>query len=566
MRFLAVACDYDGTIAHHGRVSAKTVAALERLKASGRKLLLVTGRQLEELFGIFPEVELFDVIVAENGPVVYAPASGDELVLAPPPPASFVETLRARGVQPLSTGRVVVATWRPHERTVLEVICEQELELQVIFNKGAVMVLPSGVNKGTGLLAGLRALELSPRNCVGFGDAENDHAFLSMCECSVAVANALGSLKASVDVVTNADHGDGVAELAEELLENELENRQALRRHDVPLGARADGSVVTLPVYGQSVLLTGLSGAGKSTATTAILERLSQRGYQWCLVDPEGDHEHTGGAVTVGGSDHAPDLVEALQLLENPEQRVVVNIMGVPLAERPRIFAKLFLQLLDMRARTGRPHWIVVEEAHHMLPEKWQPAPLVMPKHLKQMIYVTIHSQHLSRDVVSQLDVVVSVGKGAEESMRELAATISRTVVLSDRTAEFGEGLVWKLAEEQPELVTLARPRGEHLRHRRKYAAGELGPDLSFYFRGPAGKLKLRAHNLHMFTILADGVDDETWLHHLYAGDYAEWFQRAIKDDALATQAREIQKSGMPASESRLLIRRAIEQRYTGPI
>jgi hypothetical protein len=181
------------------------------------------------------------------------------------------------------------------------------------------------------------------------------------------------------------------------------------------------------------------------------------------------------------------------------------------------------------------------------------------------MILVTIHPQHISRDVLSQIDVAVGVGKGAEESMRELAAATARAMTFPQREARFGEGLVWKLDRGQPELITLARPRGEHLRHRRKYAAGELGPDMSFYFRGPAGKLKLRAHNLHMFTILADGVDDETWLHHLYAGDYAEWFQRAIKDDALAMQAREIQKSGMPASESRMLIRRAIEQRYTGP-
>ena len=48
----------------------------------------------------------------------------------------------------------------------------------MIFNKGAVMILPSGVNKATGLAAALEELGLSPHNVVGVGDAENDHAFL----------------------------------------------------------------------------------------------------------------------------------------------------------------------------------------------------------------------------------------------------------------------------------------------------------------------------------------------------------------------------------------------------
>lgn len=68
-------------------------------------------------------------------------------------------------------GRVIVATWEPHQTTVLEVIRELGLELHVIFNKGAVMILPSGVNKATGMAATLDELGLSPHNTVGIGDA-----------------------------------------------------------------------------------------------------------------------------------------------------------------------------------------------------------------------------------------------------------------------------------------------------------------------------------------------------------------------------------------------------------
>jgi hydroxymethylpyrimidine pyrophosphatase-like HAD family hydrolase len=202
MRYLALACDYDGTLAKNNHVAEKTTAALERLRASGRKLILVTGRRLDELLGHFPGVDLFDRVVAENGALLYHPATREEKPLAGPPPEKFLQALRDRGVQPISTGRVVVATWKPHETAALEAIRDLGLDLWVAFNKGAVMVLPSGVTKATGLSAALNELGLSPRNVAGIGDAENDHSFLKLCECSAAVANAVPSVKEHVDLCT----------------------------------------------------------------------------------------------------------------------------------------------------------------------------------------------------------------------------------------------------------------------------------------------------------------------------------------------------------------------------
>ena len=180
MRYLALACDYDGTLASAGRVAPATVAALERLRASGRRLILVTGRELDDLLAVFPHVPLFDCIVAGNGAVLYHPANQQTTLLSTPPPEAFVRTLRARGVSPLSIGRVIVATWQPQEIPVLGVIRDLGLELQVTFNKGAVMVLPAGVTKASGLAAALRTLGLSSHNVVAVGDAENDHAFLHL--------------------------------------------------------------------------------------------------------------------------------------------------------------------------------------------------------------------------------------------------------------------------------------------------------------------------------------------------------------------------------------------------
>lgn len=341
MYYLALACDYDGTLAKDGVVSSKTIEVLERVGASGRKLILVTGRLLEDLQQVFPRLELFTYVVAENGALLYHPASSTEQLLGEAPPRQFLQALQGRGV-PLSTGRVIVATWHPHETTVVEVIGKLGLERQVIFNKGAVMVLPTGVNKGTGLAAALREMMFSAHNVVGIGDAENDHSFLSMCECSVAVANALPALKEQTDYTTKADHGDGVVELIEQLLADDLKT-------------------------------------------------------------------------------------------------------------------------LDQRIKPAQ-------------------------------------------------------------------------------------------SKQEPQ------------RHRRKYAEGDLGEDNCFYFRGPEGKLKLRAQNLALFAQIAQGVDDETWLFHLRKGDYSRWLREVIKDPDLAAEGEKVEKDEkLSASESRARILEAIEQRYTLP-
>lgn len=221
MRYLALASDYDGTLAHDGVVDEPTVQAVERLIHSSRKLILVTGRELADLQSVFPRLDLCERVVAENGAVLYDPATGEKTILADRPPGSFIESLRQRGVNDMSVGDVIIATWRLFEQQVLDAIRDAGLELQVIFNKDWLMILPSGTNKMTGLCFALEELKLSRHNVIGIGDAENDHAFLNSCECSVAVANAIDALKERADFVTGAARGAGVAELIAKLIEND---------------------------------------------------------------------------------------------------------------------------------------------------------------------------------------------------------------------------------------------------------------------------------------------------------------------------------------------------------
>lgn len=228
MRYLVVATDYDGTLATDGLVRQEAVQALECLRASGRRLILVTGREVQDLLRIFDPADLFEYIVAENGAVLYRPGGRDTNVLAKRPPNQLVRALREKGVEPLSVGEVVVATSSSNASAVLEVIQSLGLELQPIFNKDSLMVLPAGVDKATGLAAALAGMGVSPRDVVGIGDAENDQALLSFCGFGVAVANAIPLLRERADLVTQAADGAGVAELADRLLATDL---AGLARH-----------------------------------------------------------------------------------------------------------------------------------------------------------------------------------------------------------------------------------------------------------------------------------------------------------------------------------------------
>jgi hydroxymethylpyrimidine pyrophosphatase-like HAD family hydrolase len=218
MRYQVLATDYDGTLATHGQVDAATVEALERLRQHGRRLVLVTGRELDELHAVFPRAELFDRIVAENGALLYRPLDRRQTPLAERPSREFLAALADHGVAPISVGRVIVATCDPHASTVLRVIRDLGLKLQVILNKGAVMILPSGVDKATGLAVALAELGVAPDHVVAVGDAENDLTFLDLCGFAAAVANALPAVKERADLVTSAGHGAGVVELIGRLI------------------------------------------------------------------------------------------------------------------------------------------------------------------------------------------------------------------------------------------------------------------------------------------------------------------------------------------------------------
>jgi HAD superfamily hydrolase (TIGR01484 family) len=566
MRYHALACDYDGTIAEHGAVSQECIAALERLRSSGRLLILVTGRQLEDLLHVFPRVSLFDKVVAENGGLLYTPATYEEKPIGPSPAQEFIDNLNERGVSP-SVGRVIVATWEPNQNIVMQTIHDLGLELQVIFNKGAVMVLPSGINKATGLKYALYDLGLSPHNVVGVGDAENDHAFLNICECSIAVANALPSVKKHADLVTMKARGEGVTDLINMIVSNDLrELEPRLKRHEILLG-NSDGKDIRLSPYGSNILLSGTSGSGKSTFARGFMEQIGLKKYQFCIIDPEGDYEDLEGAVVVGSSKSAPIVEGSIRLLERYDQNVVVNLLGIGIEDRPKFFKEFLPRLQDLRNRTGRPHWIILDEAHHLMPSTMDLSVPAFCQGWFGIMMITVHPVHISPVCMQAADLVIAVGESPEYVFTDFSRVTGQDAPpTAFKSIDPGEAFAWfRHGSGQPFLFRTVSSKVAHKRHLRKYADGVLGPDKSFYFRGPEGRLNIRAQNLMIFTQIAEGIDDETWIYHLRNGDYSNWLRFSIKDDVLASCAEELQKTNIPPLESRAILKDAIQARYTVP-
>jgi HAD superfamily hydrolase (TIGR01484 family) len=567
MRYRVLATDYDGTLAHNGKVSDSTLESLREFIATGRQAVLVTGRELPDLKSVFSELNLFRWVIAENGGLIYEPSTTKEIVVGPQACQKLVELLRERGVSP-SVGQSIIATWSPYEQIVLRSIHDLGLEMQVIFNKGAVMVLPTGVNKASGLQTVLEMMKLSRHNVVGVGDAENDHSFLQMVEFSAATANALPSLHEIVDLVLPHSHGQGVEFLIDQILADDLYSyKRTIKRHSLLIGNAGDDEA-SIPSYGGPLLICGPSGSGKSTLLNRLVDAIQEQGFQFCLIDPEGDYESFEGAVVLGSPNNAPHIEEALHVLEQPDASLVLCLTGIPIPERPAFFGEFQAGLTQLRSQFGRPHWLLLDEAHHLIPADWGPSSETLPSTWNNVVLITVQPSLLPEPLLKQVETVAIIGNEVEQTAGDfVSVTGVQTPRISTSDLEYGEVVLWTVANpEGVQYCKAIKSQRQHHRHRRKYAEGQLPPERSFFFRGPHDQLNLRAQNLILFCQIAEGIDDETWMYHLARGDYSKWFSDSIKDESLAKDVDEIVALvNVSETERKQLVLEAIQRRYTLP-
>jgi hypothetical protein len=302
-------------------------------------------------------------------------------------------------------------------------------------------------------------MKLSSHNVVGVGDAENDHAFLNECECGVAVGNALPALKDRADLVMKGKAEDGVLVLLEQLVEDDL--RSALSgpgRRDILLGESSSGERVTIPPAPGPLLFAGSPQSGKSTAAKGFVERLLDAQYQCCILDPGGDWTQFQRTVQLGDPKRAPTVDEVVHAVAEPGEQIVVNLVAVPLDDRARFCSALLSRLADLRARSGRPHFIVLDEAHHLVPPASKPSHDELPQDLTGIVLVTHAPQNLARPLLEQLDLLAAIGPDAAKTLSEFskAAGLQLTRVPSGNV-ERGEALLWRRATGEALPLRLTR-------------------------------------------------------------------------------------------------------------
>lgn len=567
--FRAVAIDYDGTLTEEDRPPREVLEAIAAVRSSGRSVVLVTGRVLEELRRVFPEVERhFDAIVAENGAVLAL--NGTARSLAAAVPAELDEPLVERGIS-FQRGQVLLACAAEHELEVWGQVRRLGLDVQLVRNRQALMVLPSGISKGSGVLAALHELGLSSHNVIGIGDAENDLALLERCEVGVAVGNAVETLKRRADVVLAERSSQAVVRFLEgPLLRGEL--RVEPRRWQIELGRTPAGDPVRLPASQVNLLITGGSGSGKSYAAGLLAEQLVTLGYSLCILDPEGDHaalSRLPGVVSLDAGREASSPEIVTRLMQSFRGSVVLDLTGLREGERMAYFATAIQALRASRARCGMPHWIFLDEAH-------------VPLHLggalartfdlvdKGYCLATYRPDQLCGGARDSFDfLLVLAGErgldpAAASSLQSLLAE-SDAELGAPPSTELGQGLLMRLGRDsQACVVDLGSRLVRHVRHWHKYASGALPEPHRFYFtteQGPTGVTASNLAQLHRELALCGA---EVLERHARSYDLSRWIEEVIQDRSLAADVRPIEALAGTRSADwiRHALLRAIEARY----
>lgn len=546
MKILAIACDYDETIAPRGRIDEALLPGLSRLRALDLKTILVTGRELNDLRRVCGHLDYFDLVVAENGAVLFDPVSAKVELLVEPPPAAFLGRLQEMGV-PFTMGHVIISTRQPHENEVLTAIKDLGMELHLIFNKGAVMVLPTSTNKAMGLKVALKRLDLSRHNVVGIGDAENDHSLLDYAGIGVAVSNAVENLKIVADLVTKGESSAGVGELIDLIADpSSAIHKMSPHRHGLHLDGRNEEARVD-PSKG-SILVMASKGKERDPAVHLITRELTKGGYQWCILNfAEATPRVPSATSSVLGS--KPSTFTAAEIpsgLLSPFHSLVINfhLEGI---QKPEVDAA-FKEVHDFIGHRGRPHFLLVNE-----PEKALAFGISLQDILSlgdvAFIFVTGAASVVYRSNLPRFNTILAAGQSGVEALQEWCRDNDGcTEKFPDLPSGKSGAMLWTSGKAQPYVFALEELE-ETVAKSKPSLDAPLDQARQFCFRGPRGALSLSAPTIRQFLEMGAGVDADTWLYHFRKRDYSHWIDRhlGLSDLAAAVEKLEKNESFAPA-------------------
>lgn len=516
-------------------------------------MILVTGRTSGDLEAAFPGLgSHFDAVVTENGAVLHT-RSGLR-PLASPLDRAVGPALADRGIA-THTGHVMLALDGQDAAAAVDVITSLGLDCQVVHNRGAAMILPAGVTKGTGLLAALDELGLSAHNAIAVGDAENDLALLHAAEVGVAVAGALPSVAAQADLQLRSRDGAGVAELLTgQLLTGQ--RRLCPKRRWLQVGTLDDGQPVLVPGSQGSLLVAGDTGADASYLAGLLAERWIDGGYAVLVIDPEGDYvglAERPGVHLVDAAAHLPSPTDLLAIARPGRASLVLDLSGVPHAERSRYLRRLPTAVATERAGHGIPHWLITDETH-LAPRAGAVRPSGPRLAEPGTCVVTRRPDALTaafRDSFELTLAATGPPAAADAPMPVSRATISA-------------------AREPPRPFTVAHRVSPYTRQH-KHIATALPPHRRFYFhiRGETDGERVTAATLEEFNRHIRDCGLATLDYHLSRAEFSRWVTGILADHSLGTVLAAIERDhgirhAADLERARHRIVHAIDSRYPG--
>lgn len=576
MKFLAVALDYDGTIAVDGVLHSTVRDAIAELRSKNIIVVIATGRILSELQRVCGGLEFVDAVVAENGASIYFPDSGYSRLLGEPAPQNLIQAIRLEGGE-CRAGESVVEMDAKEATRVLATVQRLELPFSILFNRGRLMILPQGISKATGLREVFQILRLSPHNAVAIGDAENDHQLLKFCEFGVAVGWGSNALKATADYVLPGDGPQAVSGFLRRLANTDQIPVSTKKPRSLALGRTDTGALYSLTVHDQKVLIAGDTKSGKSWVTGLLSEQLILLGYSLLIIDPEGDYlslEALPNVTVYTGTDPLPRPRELIRALRHADVSVVVDLSHTGHDARVEYVETLLSSLKVLRERTGLPHCVVLDEAHYFLHKQKDEQKLcglnlefcilvsyrtsmLHPSILRcaESILITRESEPKEVFTLSQLCPAAQEGRDEVEWQRMLGnLALEEAVALPVTPESKGEATRIHLA---PRLTP-------HVRHIAKYVDLPVSESLKFVFwqhGKPSGRY---AHTLHQLVTELEGDAPEAFRGHLQRQDFSRWIADVFGDFPTAEIVAEAERRSLKGDTSVAVqdIVKAIRARY----
>jgi hydroxymethylpyrimidine pyrophosphatase-like HAD family hydrolase len=577
MHILVIATDFDGTISEGDQLNPEAGRVLRHWREAGRFTVLASGRPFDFLRDLGEREAAFDLIVAENGAVLYDPHTDEMRLPFGEVPGELLDMLAGLGV-PLWRGIAIAGTRQPYDDAVWVASRELGLAVHVETNRNEVMLLPPGASKGAGLLNLLRVKGLSPRNLLAIGDAENDHSLLQVAEVRVSVANAVESLKRIADHVTAEPGPTGATTFIERyLLDGRAFDFPVRGAHHFCLDAAAEVNLNGYELVDRDVLITGGSGHRKSWLASRLADGLVDGGYQFLGLDPVGDlHSLSRHASCLClGTDAPPPMSLVVQLLTETDLSLVLDLSHMPTPEERVLYTTgLLRQVIEVHRRFGKPHWLLIDEAQDLLGGQDNPARLPLLQGLKVpgVCLVTWRPSCLDDALLDKTDGLLLTRQSLKEEIECLGRLLANRGIdvtgLAERLGGLGEGqaLVWGLTPSADETLMPFRfgtgPRiFPSMHHLHQHLEQGVAPARQFYFRDQTGHT-LPASNLGELIDRVRTLDLTALTFHFRRGDFGRWVRDVLHDEILARWLDRLRIVDLSGEELRLAFLEALEQRY----